>query len=100
MLRCVDVYAVMSDGSRRLSFTGSVRTMIERHWSGKGKPKEEDIIATLYDEEEISIPMLFPNLNRERLDWDHDVHFRALFRPMPQEYVATGRFTNVKTISA
>ena len=88
MLRCVDVYAIMPDNTRRLSFTGSVRTMIDRHWA-KVKPREEDIIDDL-SEEPISIPMIFPD--REKYVWEKDDWCRGLFYPKPVGYVAIGRF--------
>ena len=64
MLRCVDIYAIMPDSSRRLSFTGSVQTTIERHWV-KQKPKEDVFTDMLLDADEIGIPMIFPG--REKM---------------------------------
>jgi hypothetical protein len=87
MLRCVDVYAVMKNGSRRLSFTGSVRTMIDRHWLySKMKPKEDLVIDDLLDGMELTLPLIFPD--REKIDSNQ--RFR-LFFPTPIKYVAIGR---------
>jgi hypothetical protein len=89
MLRCVDVYAVMPDGSRRLSFTGSVRSLIERHWSGIKKPDHDELHDNLIDNLELEIPMIFPK--REQIDTEREVWSRGLFRPTPRTYVAIGR---------
>jgi hypothetical protein len=91
LLHHVDVYAVMPDGMRRLSFTGSVKTLIERHWLDvKPKPKEDVLTFALLQHEEISLPMIFP-VREQRPGWDSNDPHRALFRPIPLRYVACGR---------
>jgi hypothetical protein len=87
MLRCVDVFAVMADGSRKLSFTGSVETMLTRHWpDAKARPRADQLQAALAKGLVLTLPVIYPSRDAEYVEGIH-----GLFRPLPKAYVAVGQ---------